>query len=174
MPRQGVRMATLKGIEKLIKRLVVEHPDQSSTVKRKLRHLVDLYNCILRVRYLQPRFPLLKSLGALSILPYLHVDDFVQELRVSQETFAYILSLIEVDPNFMSKSNNSQVSVWIQLACALHRLGHNGSGSSCGMVARAKGVGQGSVFLYTTRVIDALKKLASKWISWPSPHERKL
>ena len=65
------------------------------------------------------------------------------------------------------------MEVWVQLACALHRLGHSGTGSSVGMVARAKGVGYGGVILFTGRVIIALKSLVRKYIYWPNEEERR-
>jgi hypothetical protein len=66
-----------------------------------------------------------------------------------------------------------QREVWIQLACALDRFGHFGNGSAIGKVARSKGVGYGSISLYTKRVIAALKELAPKYITWPGPEERR-
>jgi len=62
--------------------------------------------------------------------------------------------------------------VWIQLACALDRLGHGGNGSAFGRVARTKGIGYGTVSLYTKRVIAALKDLAPRYIFWPDEAER--
>ena len=42
-----------------------------------------------------PRRKLPKDLGALQLLPDLEIEDFKQEVRCSQETFAYILHCIE-------------------------------------------------------------------------------
>ena len=46
-------------------------------------------------RYLNSRRTLVKSMGALQLLPDLEVEQFKQELRVSQGTFCYMLKLIE-------------------------------------------------------------------------------
>ena len=75
---------------------------------------------------------------------------------------------------FSNNSANPQRDVWIQLACALHRLGHSGTGAGIGMVSRAKGVSYGSVCNYTKRVIKALNDLVPKYIFWPGDEERRL
>ena len=62
--------------------------------------------------------------------------------------------------------------MWIQLACTLDRLGHFGNGSAFGRVARTKGIGYGTVSLYTKHVIAALKDLAPRYIFWPDEAER--
>ena len=75
---------------------------------------------------------------------------------------------------FHNNSPNPQREVWIQLACALHRIGHSGTGSGLGMISRAKGVSYGSVCEYTKRVIKALNDFAPKYIFWPDEAERSL
>eukprot|EP00474_Spongospora_subterranea_P011283 CRZ11741.1 hypothetical protein [Spongospora subterranea] len=116
---------------------------QASQIMQSINDLVWLYAVIRSMRFLNPRRQLLESLAALNLLPMLEIDEFKQEMRVSQETFTFILSLIPGHPVFSNESANPQCEVWIQLACALERLGHYGNGSSIGRVARAKGVGYG-------------------------------
>ncbi|KAH9095138.1 hypothetical protein Ae201684P_009993 [Aphanomyces euteiches] len=64
-------------------------------------------------------------------------------------------------------TSKTALSLPTVLATPKHR------GSSCGMVGRAKGVGQGTVVLYTNRVVQACNDLAVSWIKWPTATERR-
>ncbi|OQR83407.1 hypothetical protein ACHHYP_20742 [Achlya hypogyna] len=102
----------------------------------------------------------------------LPANEFLQELRGTKSTFVHILRLIKDHAVFTNAAYTSQGPVWVQLACALHRLGHNGTGASAGSVARSKGVGYGTVLDYTKRVITALVDMAPDVVQWPGPCER--
>ncbi|KAF0721719.1 hypothetical protein Ae201684_018959 [Aphanomyces euteiches] len=110
MPRQGERISVLRGIEGYVKQHLLQYPYPPSWVKKQIRHLLGVYRSVLSVRYLQQRCELTKSLGALSILPHLSVNDFEQEVRVSQDTFAFILGHIENSTVFANSSSNTQAS----------------------------------------------------------------
>jgi hypothetical protein len=98
--------------------------------------------------------------------------EFKQIVRVEKRTFQYLLNLIKYNPIFVNESRNTQKSVWVQLLIALDRLGTNGNGSTIGRIARGGGIGNGTVTLYTNRVIKALLSIKDTFIRWPSAEER--
>ncbi|KAI9917071.1 hypothetical protein PsorP6_017012 [Peronosclerospora sorghi] len=49
----------------------------------------------------------------------------------------------------------------------------NGNGAAVKRIARTAGVADGMVTLYTDRVISALVRLASEFVRWPQPEERR-
>ncbi|KAH9138253.1 hypothetical protein LEN26_005375 [Aphanomyces euteiches] len=153
-------------------RITLGDPLMKSESRQQINHLCNLRIALESIRYLEERRVLSKNLGQLSILPHLRVHEFVQEVRVCHETFAFLVHKVEESLVFTSPTSNKQSPVWLQVACAFHRLGHYGKGGSCGMIARAKGVGYGTVLLYTSRVLKALKELASEEIAWPDKLER--
>lgn len=62
-----------------------------------IHHIFDLsmaYAGTQTMRFLNPRRYLIKNRAALSILPYLQPDQFKQDMRVCQATFAFILKEI--------------------------------------------------------------------------------
>ncbi|KAF0744308.1 hypothetical protein Ae201684P_018454 [Aphanomyces euteiches] len=129
----------------MVRLIVLMNPSMPSRVRRDIQRLLHMRFILSCARYMYERSTLTKYLEHLSVLPLLPVNDFVQEVRVSQTTFAYILRIIETSPVFVSAGNRNQRPVWVQLAVALHRIGHNGTGASLGMIARAKGIGFGTV-----------------------------
>eukprot|EP00474_Spongospora_subterranea_P008040 CRZ08498.1 hypothetical protein [Spongospora subterranea] len=146
---------------------------RAKRLMRSANQLVQFILCVRQARNVNRRRNLIRDLGALRLLPFLEVDEFKQEVRCSQQTFARIVSQIENCPVFHNDSATPQREVWVQLACALHRLGHCGSGASLGIVSRAKGVGYGTVSLYTKRVITALDTIAAEYIFWPDSEGRR-
>ncbi|KAI9918931.1 hypothetical protein PsorP6_011582 [Peronosclerospora sorghi] len=55
----------------------------------------------------------------------------------------------------------------------LGATGVNGNGAAVKRIARTAGVADGTVPLYTYRVISALVRLASEFVRWPQPEERR-
>ncbi|OWZ04612.1 hypothetical protein PHMEG_00023454 [Phytophthora megakarya] len=101
--------------------------------------------------------------------------DFRQLARVSKSSFAALHDYIYDCEEFHSKDPNArrkQRSVSLQLAVGLARLGENGNGASVGEFHRRLKIATGSVVIYTARVVSALNKVRSKWISWPSRARR--
>eukprot|EP00474_Spongospora_subterranea_P003016 CRZ03474.1 hypothetical protein [Spongospora subterranea] len=179
MVRVSERSRLLRDLDGALVILVVQqilfrysHPVVAARARKTANMLMVVKAGVMEQRFINTRRKLSKELGALKILPLLEVDEFIQEVRVCQQTFAFILHEIEDDPIFHNNSTCPQRETWIQLACALDRIGHFGNGSAVGRVARAKGIGYGSVILYTKRVIHALKNLSLKYIYWPDASER--
>lgn len=61
----------------------------------------------------------------------------------------------------------------MQLACALKRLGHDGTGASVFQLAREWGIGTGTDVEYTDRACKALVDLAEELVQWRDEQERK-
>ncbi|ETN16733.1 hypothetical protein PPTG_21766 [Phytophthora nicotianae INRA-310] len=93
--------------------------------------------------------------------------------RVSHFDFFRIISEIETNEFFQNNSGCGEAPVWLQLVVALNRLGNYGNGVSLGRTQKLWGIGQGTCALYTTRVLLALKYLATKFVVWPDAEERR-
>jgi hypothetical protein len=91
---------------------------------------------------------------------------------MNKETFKNVVDRIQNHPIFKSRSFNKQVPVEVQLLLALQRFGCDGNGASLGNNARFGGIGEGTVILYTNRVIVALLALRDEIIYWPDETER--
>ncbi|OWZ02473.1 hypothetical protein PHMEG_00025957 [Phytophthora megakarya] len=92
-------------------------------------------------------------------------DSFRQLTRISKVSFQFVLSEIEGCPVFQNDSLHPQADVALQLTVTLDRLGDYGNGVSLG--------GKWTCVLYTTRVLEVLNDLASKFIVWSNKRKRK-
>ena len=103
------------------------------------------------------------------VLPHFDEGRMRQMLRVSNDEFCYLMSLIEMDPIFHTKSMSPQLPIHLQLKIALFRFGSNGDSASVRKVATLFGVGDGgTVIIATKRVIHALLNLKTKYLFWPT------
>ena len=68
---------------------------RAARAKRDVQNLMSSIALVHENRYIEPRRKLLKNTFALQILPFLSVEEFVQEMRVCQDPFAFILSEIK-------------------------------------------------------------------------------
>ena len=75
-------------------------------------------------------------------------------------------------PVFHNNSRRRQAHPGWQLAVALNRFGHYGNRMNLDEVASDFGIGEGTVILYTNRVLTALMDLAPDWIKWPDEQRR--
>jgi hypothetical protein len=70
---------------------------------------------------------------------------------------------------FQNKSLHPQRPVWLQLAVTLERMGCHGNGASVGRFAREwGGIGNGTVTLYSKRIVIAPVDLRKEYIKWPN------
>jgi len=91
---------------------------------------------------------------------------------MNPDTFMRILSLVEEPPIFHNRGRFPQISPMVQLMVALRRLGtETGSGSAVISVAQLFGIGEGTVLLYTHRVVVALGALWGQVIKWHNRDE---
>eukprot|EP00644_Phytophthora_capsici_P005192 jgi/Phyca11/96240/e_gw1.1.1194.1 len=99
-------------------------------------------------------------------------SDFRQLTRISKSSFAALHDYIYDNDIFHSTATQKQRPVCIQLVVALARLGENGNAASVGEFHRRFRIATGSVVIYTSRVLHALKAVRSQWIVWPSRDRR--
>ncbi|KAG2789521.1 hypothetical protein PC116_g19503 [Phytophthora cactorum] len=76
-------------------------------------------------------------------------------------------------PN-VSASLNQQRPVHIQLGVTLERLGVFGNGNSVGKIARAYGIGSGTVTLYAKRVVTMLMRHYGDYVVSPNGYRREV
>ncbi|OMJ24025.1 putative nuclease HARBI1 [Smittium culicis] len=98
--------------------------------------------------------------------------EFLKKLRLRKETFLFLENLIEKDPVFLNDSKNAQTDVRFQLFVALYRLGSSEKQTSISRIAEETGKANGTISLYTERVLKALNNISRSYISWPNNEER--
>lgn len=106
-------------------------------------------------------------------LAQLHASQFKQLCRTSFASFVQLMNLVAQNPVFSNHSSNPQRDPSIQVAVALSRLGVSGNGASLGKISIIFGIGEGTVVLYTNRLIECLFPLRSQYIKWPTEAERR-
>eukprot|EP00474_Spongospora_subterranea_P010900 CRZ11358.1 hypothetical protein [Spongospora subterranea] len=95
MARVSIRASLLADAERTLRAVLMQYGlcqfrnrRRAAMLLRSTNNLVQLILCIRQVRNINPRRRLIRDLGALRILPFFDVDEFLQEVRVSQPTFA--------------------------------------------------------------------------------------
>jgi hypothetical protein len=86
--------------------------------------------------------------------------------------FEHFTSLIEGHEVFQNRSCNPQVHPRYQLAVSLYQLG-NAGGTTHEDTSTLLGLGEGTVSLYSNRVLRAFHSLKDRFIKWPDRTERK-
>lgn len=101
-------------------------------------------------------------------------ETFRGYMRMSRETFAVVLVLLRTHAAdmFRLRRGPNLLSVEVQLAMTLYRLGAYGNLARVEAVADHFGVSVGIVVKATRRVIWGLKRLASSSIVWPNTTRR--
>ena len=124
--------------------------------EEQIQELMELKAHILSYRFFNSSERIPKSIQHRTNLLTLQNNEFRQAFRMNKDTFMYILTAIQSHQVFLNNSFNKHQPVWIQLLVGLERLGFDGNASSIGKVARGLGLGNGTVILYTNRVIEAI------------------
>lgn len=107
------------------------------------------------------------------VLPQFDEYRFKQVVRVSRGTFEFILDSIALDPVFNGENAHKQLPLWVQLVITLYRLGSYGDGNTIAKCGCLFGIGDGgTVERVTDRVVSALIRLESKYLTWPTVQER--
>jgi hypothetical protein len=103
--------------------------------------------------------------------------EFLEKYRMTRESFAKIVALIENDAVFTRKDpldrGRKQAPVTHQLMVLLRYLGTEGGGASNQTLRNIFGISKGSVDDYKRRAATALDNLHDKAIVWPNARERK-
>src|SRR5215216_352424 len=126
----------------------------------------------LNTRYLKPRiYNVAKSKHWwLEVLPSYDPNRFKKILRMFPHNFLQLSNLIRFHPVFLSQGTKPQVCIEHQLAVFLCRLGF--TGSLFGVCSRF-GLGEGTVILYTKRVIQAILTQKNTFLKWTTLEERR-
>jgi hypothetical protein len=184
MPHTSERAELLRDLDRILRHLAVSinHFPHLNRYSRQMRnHLIDIHrlHATLSVyRYTQHRIHISQQSSRTRASAFLRkingMSDrlFKQKFRVSKETFNHILQKIHMHPVFHNNSRNPQRPVKLQLAVALNRLGRNGNGASKGDLSSYFKIGEGTVCLYTDRVVEAILSLEREFIKWPSVQQR--
>jgi len=88
--------------------------------------------------------------------------------RMDSEHFFELLVLIKDHPVFHNQSNNKQFPVQYQLCVFLYRLGGAEGGGSHARTGILLGLGEGTVSLFSNRVLRAILDLREEYIQWPT------
>lgn len=178
MPYQSQRAQLLKELEQAIiftqitwcTMMCLGFPDNNlQDYEDFITVLMTAYACVASNRYMDKRtysIPKNRFFADEMILRYPD-EDFRQIVRMSKASFVNVLRLIEHHHAFQNNSRNKQRAGWVQLAIALERLGCFGNGASVGRFARQWGISDGSVVLYTQRIIRILVEMEEQFVRWP-------
>ncbi|KAI8453818.1 hypothetical protein BY996DRAFT_8490114 [Phakopsora pachyrhizi] len=132
--------------------------------------LHDLYT----KRYLVPQSSIkLSKTYSPKDLMQLSPSNFKQLTWTTHIAFGKLCDLLRGDSIFYNNPRHKQIALEIQVAVGLSRLGSNGHGASIGKIQMIFGVGEGTVVLYTKRVIQAIHNLKDYKVKWPSKEEQK-
>jgi hypothetical protein len=126
----------------------------------------------LNTRYLKPRIHRVAKSKHWwqNVLPFYDPIRFKKILRMFPHHFQQLADLIRDHPVFLPQGNKPQACVEFQLAIFLCRLGSSGSlFEHCSRF----GIGEGTVILYTKRVIQAIMAQKKFFVKWPILEERK-
>lgn len=170
MPKISTRQKTIKEIDHLLFLLIVFDYEGN---EEEIQELLELKAHILSYRYFSSSEKITKSLEHRTNLLTLPNNEFRQTFRMNKDTYTYILTIIQNHEVFSNQSYNKQQPVWVQLLVALERFGFDGNSSSIGKIARGLGLGNGTVILYTNRVIEALFSVHDQFIKWPGKRQKK-
>ncbi|XP_024214098.2 uncharacterized protein [Halyomorpha halys] len=108
-----------------------------------------------------------------SVLPNVDEDRFKSLLRVNYFQFETVLQEIQDNPVFNSKHSAKQMSVELQLAIVLYRLGCSGEEASIPKIASLFGCGDDeTINMVTKRVFIAILDKRHKLVVWPSGAEK--
>lgn len=122
-------------------------------------------------RYLNPRiYNIPKSSHWYNeILPSYNDKHFKKILRMTSESFKKLVQLISSHDIFKSNSERKQAPVELQLAIFLHRVG---SRSDIFNICSKFGIGEGTVILYTKRIVKAIIAQKNLFVQWPKGEKR--
>jgi hypothetical protein len=131
--------------------------------------IYSLLTILLQTQYLENRVYVHKSQEWFNkVLPHYDNKRFKKLFRMTPQNFYKLSSLIETHPIFSTNSTNQQADVSLQLAVFLRRLAIGDIFSICALF----GVAEGTVILYTQRVLKAILSFKLHFVKWPKGEER--
>jgi hypothetical protein len=117
MPRKSERQQLVDSVKRMIylSALFDDGPEMDE--------LIDLSAFIQSQRFITSKTRIPKGIEIRNMLWDLPDHSFKQIVRLSRDTFCYVLSLISEHELFSNNSLNEQRPVWIQLMVTLERMG---------------------------------------------------
>ena len=108
-------------------------------------------------------------------MPWLTEEEFLQKYRCKRASFWLVVGLIKDHPVFNPSDprGRKQSPVSHQLLVFLFYIGTSGSGANNPHARNVFGIGRGTVDLYKTRCLTAIRSLRDQAIKWPNVDERK-
>ena len=178
MPKVSQRAILLRNLRYLRYTILVYGDAKDEADMDEFMEL-DVY--IRQYRYLQPRVHRndgdLAKCAARSMLEWLSTTGcdamLYPFIKMRRSTFEFILSRIASMSMFRNRSKCPQTAVRFQLFVTLARLTSNGTAGSLDRESFHWGCGDGSVVLWTDRVLDALCRLEADYVQWPTAGERR-
>ncbi|KAF9536543.1 hypothetical protein EC957_010490, partial [Mortierella hygrophila] len=165
MPNISDGQRELGDIEFLIPQYSIDNDDETE------EEAMLLYVMALSTRFIErPRKDRSKTnlhFYFTEVFPYFSEAAFMSCFRTTKEGFKSLMDLLQAHDIFYNKSTNPQAHPGWQLAVALMRIGTYGNGASAVRVERTLFLGQGTVTLYTNRVITAILVKRDQWLAWP-------
>ena len=171
MPTFSERATLLKGIERLMK-LMILYNDDDSEDEEEFEDMVLFYESISSRRYVKERVPIPKSLEFCNAIFNYPDDAFRTIARCSKASFHRLVSKIKNHQVFNNNSKMKQASVETQLLIVLNRLGCDGNGASIDRTGLFFGRSVGTVEKFTDRIFEAILSLEKDYVFWPDAAER--
>lgn len=94
-------------------------------------------------------------------------------MRMTRHSFFKLVCMIFEHDAFKTTGYREQEESVVQIAVLLDRLGHNGNGMASARLASIWGRSEGSLSNYSQRAMVALLSLEPRFLSWPTPEERR-
>lgn len=171
MPNISNRQRELEDIEFLILQHSIDNDDEAE------EEAMLLYIMALSTRFIErPRKDRSKTnlhFYFTEVFPHLSDAAFRSCFRTTKEGFKSLMDLLQGHNIFYNKSTYPQAHPGWQLAVALMRIGTYGNGASAVRVEGTLFLGQGTVTLYTNRVITAILSKRNQWLAWPDAARRR-
>jgi hypothetical protein len=145
------------------------------TGERRLRMFNDLMRMEITVcsqRYLERPSRYKKAPSNAAFMRWLsHEENVVVHCHMTRATFDYLCELV-ADVWDVGLSIRPQVCLQYQVFVALARLSSSDGGSTIRKLKILLKLSHGSMLNYAERFIDAILKLESRFLKWPSPERR--
>ncbi|KAK4684819.1 nuclease HARBI1, partial [Tremellales sp. Uapishka_1] len=192
MPRLNVKQQILQSLELSITYNAFEASDSEDD--SDLDDLVDIYIGVATSRYLNrpSHYNHDRNRDAIKKHREIHSQselDFKREMRVYYHEFHSILELVKDHHAFEHRGGRRQAPVDVQLTMALWRFTHYGDAASTFQLGRTFGISgmkllencacvthnitEGTVNLWTDRVMLALLSIEKTTVFWPDADERR-
>lgn len=170
MPRKSERGKLLEEIEQLREAVLLHEVGERQA--RMFNELMIMEIRICSERYLDRPVSYKKAPSGTKFMRWLQDEEnVVVHCHMSRATFDYICALVE-DVWEMPLTLRPQCRLEFQVFVALARLASADGGSTIRKLVQLLKLSHGSMLNYAERFINAVLKLESQFVKWPSPERR--